>query len=115
VLGIVARLEERLAQGVDADERRIEQVKRAVASPLAALGDPLFWVTLRPLAGLVGVLGIFLTPLADPAGPDWRVLACPLLALLAYNSVALPFRFGGVSRGYASRSRETLRSFASAT
>ena len=102
VLGLVARLEERLAQGVDAEEDRIEQVKRAVASPLAAMGDPLFWVTLRPLAGLVGILGMLLTPLADPAGPDWRVLVCPLLSLLAYNSVALPFRFAGVPRGYAS-------------
>lgn len=102
VLGLVARLEERLAQGADADDGRIEQMKRAMASPLAAMGDPLFWVTLRPLAGLVGVLGMVLTPLADPAGPDWRVLVCPLLSLLTYNAVALPFRFAGVPRGYAS-------------
>ncbi len=101
VLGVVARLEERRAQGGGIDEGRIEQVKRALASPLAALGDPLFWVTLRPLAGLFGILGMTLFPLADPAGPDWRVLMCPLLSLLTYNAVALPFRCAGVPQGYA--------------
>jgi mannose/fructose/N-acetylgalactosamine-specific phosphotransferase system component IID len=101
VLGVVARLEERRARGEPVDEGEIEHAKRALASPLAALGDPLFWVTLRPLAGLVGILGMALLPLADPAGPDLRVLICPLLSLLTYNAVALPFRVAGVPRGYA--------------
>lgn len=101
VLGVVARLEERRAQGEPVDETQIEQAKHALASPLAALGDPLFWVTLRPLAGLVGILGMTLLPLADPSGPDPRVLVCPLLSLLTYNAVALPFRVAGVPRGYA--------------
>ena len=101
VLGVVARLEERRAQGAPIDDTQIEYAKRALASPLAALGDPLFWVTLRPLAGLVGILGMTLLPLADPAGPDLRVLVCPLLALLTYNAVALKYRIDGVPRGYA--------------
>jgi PTS system mannose-specific IID component len=101
VLGVVARLEERRAQGAPIDDTQIEYSKRALASPLAALGDPLFWVTLRPLAGLVGILGMTLLPLADPPGPDLRVLVCPLLALLTYNAVALKFRVAGVPRGYA--------------
>lgn len=101
VLGVVARLEERRAQGAPIDDQRIEHAKRALASPLAALGDPLFWVTLRPVAGLVGILGMTLLPLADPLGPDLRVLVCPLLALLTYNAVALKFRVAGVPRGYA--------------
>jgi len=101
VLGVVARLEERRARGVPVEDAQIEDVKRALASPLAALGDPLFWVTLRPFAGLVGILGMGLLPLADPWGPDLRVLVCPLLALLTYNAVALRFRIAGVPRGYA--------------
>ena len=101
VLGMVARLEERRAHGEPVDDAEIEQAKRALASPLAALGDPLFWVTLRPLAGLVGILGMALLPLADPSGPDLRVLICPLLSLLTYNAVALPFRVAGAPRGYA--------------
>jgi mannose PTS system EIID component len=100
VLGVVARLEERRAQGAPIDDAAIENAKRSLASPLAALGDPLFWVTLRPLAGLVGILGLALFPLADRVGPDLRVLVCPLLALLTYNAVALNHRIFGVRRGY---------------
>lgn len=101
VLGVVTRLEERRAEGAGIDEARIEEVKRALASPLAALGDPLFWVTLRPLAGLAGILGMAILPLGETIGPDLRVLVCPMLSLLTYNAVALNFRVAGVPRGYA--------------
>jgi PTS system mannose-specific IID component len=101
VLGVAARLEERRAQGAPIDDAQIETAKRSLASPLAALGDPLFWVTLRPLAGLAGILGMAFLPLAQGLGPDLRVLVCPLLALLTYNAVALRFRVAGVPRGYA--------------
>lgn len=100
VLGAAARLEERRAQGADVPPERVEALKHGLASPLAALGDPLFWVTLRPLAGLLGVLGLGLFPWVDPSEPDLRVLLCPLIALLTYNAVALPFRVSGVARGY---------------
>jgi PTS system mannose-specific IID component len=101
VLGVAARLEERRAQGAAVDDAQIETAKRSLASPLAALGDPLFWVTLRPLAGLAGIFGMAFLPLAQGLGPDLRVLVCPLLALLTYNAVALRFRVVGVARGYA--------------
>jgi PTS system mannose-specific IID component len=101
VLGAASRLEERRARGEDVPEERIEIVKRALASPLAALGDPLFWVTLRPLSGLLGVLAIGVLAPPDMGEPDWRVLLCPLVVLLAYNAVALPFRVSGVARGYS--------------
>ena len=100
VLGLTARLEERRARGAAIDDAQIEQAKRSLASPLAALGDPLFWVTLRPLAGLAGILGMALLPLADSVGPDLRVLVCPMFALLTYNAVALRFRVVAVPRGY---------------
>jgi|GEM_PF-1419029 len=101
VLGVTAKLEERRANGASIDDAEIEQAKRSLASPLAALGDPLFWVTLRPLAGLVGILGLALVPLADKVGPDLRILVCPLLSLLTYNAVALNHRVLGARRGYA--------------
>jgi len=100
VLGVTARLEERRAQGEPIDDERIESTKRSLASPLAAWGDPLFWVTLRPFAGLMGILGLALLPLATTLGPDLRVLVCPLLTLLTYNAVALPHRIVGARRGY---------------
>lgn len=100
VLGAVARLEERRAAGEPVPEETIHGTKRALASPLAALGDPLFWVTLRPLAGLVGVLAVLLLPPPEHGAPDVRVLLCPLFLLLTYNAFALPYRLAGVARGY---------------
>ncbi len=102
VLGAAARLEAKRAAGQPMDGARIDAIKRALASPLAAWGDPFFWVVLRPLAGLVGVLGIAAFGPADPTAPDLRVLLCPLLLLLTYNALALPARWSGVGAGYAS-------------
>jgi hypothetical protein len=105
VVGAVARLEERRAAGEPVADETIEGTKRALASPLAALGDPLFWVTLRPLAGLLGVIALLLLPPPGPGSPDFRVLLCPLLTLLTYNAVALPYRIAGVARGVAEGDR----------
>ncbi len=101
VLGAAARLEAKRAAGEPIDGARIDALKRALASPLAAIGDPFFWVVLRPLSGLAGVLGIALFGAADPSAPDLRVLLCPLLLLLTYNAVALPTRWRGVGAGFA--------------
>lgn len=105
VVGAAARLEERRAAGEPISDETIDATKRALASPLAAIGDPLFWVTLRPLAGLAGVLALLLIPPPNAAMPDLRVLLCPLVVLLTYNAVALPYRFTGVARGYADGDR----------
>ena len=112
VLGAAARLEERRANGAPATDDAIDSFKRALASPLAALGDPLFWVTLRPLAGLLGVIAVALLPRPPAGEPDLRVLLCPLVLVLTYNAVALPYRWIGVSRGYehADRPDVLLRS-----
>ncbi|HEU4723749.1 MAG TPA: PTS system mannose/fructose/sorbose family transporter subunit IID [Candidatus Eisenbacteria bacterium] len=102
VLGAAVRLEAKRAAGESIGGDRIDAIKRALASPLAAIGDPFFWVVLRPLAGLVAVLGIALFGAANPFEVDLRVLLCPLLLLLTYNAVALPTRFRGVRAGFAS-------------
>ncbi|HSQ59403.1 MAG TPA: PTS system mannose/fructose/sorbose family transporter subunit IID [Acidobacteriota bacterium] len=111
VLGAAAGLEEWRAAGAAIDPERIDALKRALASPLAAMGDPFFWVTLRPFAGLVGVLGIALFGPADPSLPDARVLLCPFLLLLTYNAVAIPIRWRSLRAGYrgADRPAEILR------
>jgi PTS system mannose-specific IID component len=105
VVGTAARLEERRAAGEPISDESIDATKRALASPLAALGDPLFWVTLRPLAGLIGILALLLIPPPGAGTPDLRVLLCPLAVLLTYNAVALPYRLTGVARGYADGDR----------
>jgi hypothetical protein len=100
VVGAAARLEERRAGGEPIADGTIDATKRALASPLAALGDPLLWVTLRPLAGLLGVIALLLLPPPVSGLPDVRVLLCPLITLLTYNAVALPYRIAGVPQGY---------------
>ena len=100
VVGTAARLEERRAAGEPISEGVIDATKRALASPLAALGDPLLWVTLRPLAGLLGVIALLLLPPPISGTPDVRVLLCPMILLLTYNAVALPYRIAGVAQGY---------------
>jgi PTS system mannose-specific IID component len=87
-LGAVAGLEERLAAG-EADAAAVTRAKHALGSALAALGDRLFWATLRPFAACVGIL---------PAlGGSWRGAA---VMWVIYNAVHLPLRFGGVSWSY---------------
>lgn len=101
-LGAVANLEERRALGdgvpaavpdaaaaVEDPDETLARVKTALGSALAALGDRLFWFTLRPFAAVIGVLFAL--------GGSWP----GALALwITYNSVHLALRYRGVSWGY---------------
>lgn len=102
-LGAVANLEERraLADGVPAPEPdptagavedagdMLTRVKTALGSALAALGDRLFWFTLRPFAAVIGVLFAL--------GGSW---SGALALWVTYNAVHLTLRYRGVSWGY---------------
>jgi mannose/fructose/N-acetylgalactosamine-specific phosphotransferase system component IID len=88
-LGAVARLEEERAAGEGPDAAGIARVKSALGSSLAAVGDRLFWFTLRPFAACVGALFAL--------GGPWR----GALALwVCYNAVHLTVRLRGVRWGY---------------
>jgi mannose/fructose/N-acetylgalactosamine-specific phosphotransferase system component IID len=88
-LGAVAALEERRAAGEGPDAESVARIKSVLGSSLAALGDRLFWFTLRPFAGLLGVLVAL--------GGSWR----GALALwVCYNLFHLGVRFLGVGWGY---------------
>ena len=89
VLGAVARLEERRAAGEGPDGEAIARVKSVLGSSAAAIGDPLFWFTLRPFAACLGVL-------LAPAGP----VQGALVLWLCYNIVHLGLRVLGVGWGY---------------
>lgn len=105
-LGAVANLEERRAMGVaepgaadtgvageaggaPADEDAIPRIKAMLGSALAALGDRLFWFTLRPF---VACLGVWLALEGSWVGA--------LALLLSYNAVHLTLRLRGVEVGY---------------
>jgi len=92
-LGAAARVEEDRSAGVGGDAASMARLKSALGSTLAALGDRLFWFSLRPFAAAVGVLLAMARPSqAWGAIALWLVYAIPHLAL----------RFGGVRWGYAS-------------
>jgi PTS system mannose-specific IID component len=90
-LGAAARLEQERAAGGGPDAAGMARVKAVLGSTLAALGDRLFWFSLRPLAAAVGVL----LALAFP-GTFWGALAL----WLVYAVPHLVLRFLGVGWGY---------------
>jgi len=89
-LGAVARLEEQAAAGGVVDPALIPRMKSLLGSSLAALGDRLFWFTLRPFAACLGIALVLL-------GHTWGAVAL----WLVYNVVHLTVRWLGVRWGYA--------------
>ena len=88
-LGAAAALEEQrsLTGAPDADGMR--RVKNVLASSLAALGDRMFWLTLRPLAACLGVI-LAASGSALGAAALW----------VCYNAMHQGLRFAGVAWGY---------------
>jgi mannose/fructose/N-acetylgalactosamine-specific phosphotransferase system component IID len=87
-LGAVARLEQQRVEGtVDGDT--VVRVKGALGPALAAIGDRLFWFTLRPFAACLGIL-FALSGSALGAVILWG----------SYNTVHLSLRLLGVGIGF---------------
>ncbi len=77
-------------RGVATDPSLIPRVKSILGSSLAALGDRLFWFSLRPFAACVGIILVLV---------DRRSGA--LAMWLLYNVGHLGVRWAGVHWGYA--------------
>lgn len=54
VMGVTLALEEERANGIPIDDAAIQGVKVGMMGPLAGVGDPVFWFTLRPILGALG-------------------------------------------------------------
>ena len=54
ILGITLALEEERANGAPVDDVAIQGVKVGMMGPLAGIGDPVFWFTVRPMLGALG-------------------------------------------------------------
>ena len=54
VAGVTLALEEDRANGAKIDDEAIQGVKVGMMGPLAGIGDPAFWFTLRPILGAMG-------------------------------------------------------------
>lgn len=51
IFGVTLALEEERANGGDVDDEAINGVKVGMMGPLAGVGDPVFWFTIRPILG----------------------------------------------------------------
>lgn len=89
ILGISAAMEEANANEEDFDESSINSVKAALMSPLAGIGDSLFWGTLRVIA--TG-LGVSLAMQGNILGP--------LLFLVVFNVPHYLIRYFCLKWGY---------------
>ena len=54
VMGVTLALEEERANGAEVDDAAIQGVKVGMMGPLAGIGDPVFWFTIRPILGALG-------------------------------------------------------------
>ena len=54
ILGVTLALEEERANGAAIDDAAIQGVKIGMMGPLAGIGDPVFWFTVRPILGALG-------------------------------------------------------------
>ena len=54
VLGVTLAMEEERANGTPIDDAAINGVKVGMMGPLAGVGDPVFWFTIRPILGALG-------------------------------------------------------------
>lgn len=89
ILGITAAMEEQKANGADIDGGAINGIKVGLMGPLAGVGDPIFWGTLRPLLAALGA-SIALT----------GSILGPLLFFVLFNVVRLGIRWYGIEYGY---------------
>lgn len=89
ILGVTAAMEEQKANGASIDDGVINGVKIGLMGPLAGVGDPVFWGTLRPV---VAALGASIALSGSILGP--------ILFFVLFNAVRLAIRWWGVSYGY---------------
>lgn len=54
IIGVTLALEEDRANGAQVDDVTIQGVKVVMMGPLAGIGDPVFWFTVRPILGALG-------------------------------------------------------------
>jgi PTS system mannose-specific IID component len=54
IIGVTLALEEERANGAPIDDTAIQGVKIGMMGPLAGIGDPVFWFTVRPILGALG-------------------------------------------------------------
>ncbi len=89
MLGVTMAMEEQRANGAPIDDGAINGIKVGLMGPLAGVGDPIFWGTVRPVFAALGA-GIAMS----------GSLLGPILFFVLFNLVRLLTRYYGVAYGY---------------
>ncbi|MBC9826211.1 PTS system mannose/fructose/sorbose family transporter subunit IID [Carnobacterium inhibens] len=96
ILGVTLALEEERANGAPVDDVAIQGVKVGMMGPLAGVGDPVFWFTVRPM---LGALGASLAMGGSILGP--------IIFFVAWNLIRWGFMWYTQEFGYKAGSKIT--------
>ena len=96
ILGVTLALEEERANGAPVDDVAIQGVKVGMMGPLAGVGDPVFWFTVRPM---LGALGASLAMGGNILGP--------IIFFLGWNIIRWAFMWYTQEFGYRAGSKIT--------
>lgn len=96
ILGVTLALEEERANGAPIDDAAIQGVKVGMMGPLAGIGDPVFWFTVRPILGAI----------AASLATGGSILA-PLFFFVVWNAIRIGFLWSTQEFGYTKGSEIT--------
>lgn len=96
IIGVTLALEEERANGAAIDDTAIQGVKIGMMGPLAGIGDPVFWFTVRPI---LGALGASLAATGNILGP--------ILFFVLWNLIRISFIWYTQEFGYRAGSAIT--------
>ena len=96
IIGVTLALEEEKANGAAIDDAAIQGVKIGMMGPLAGIGDPVFWFTVRPI---LGALGASLAASGNILGP--------IIFFIAWNAIRMAFLWYTQELGYKAGSEIT--------
>ena len=96
ILGVTLVLEEERANGAEVEDATIQGVKVGMMGPLAGIGDPVFWFTVRPILGA----------LAASLAMNGSILG-PIIFFFAWNIIRMAFMWYTQELGYKAGSRIT--------
>ncbi|MFZ2463497.1 MAG: PTS system mannose/fructose/sorbose family transporter subunit IID [Caldibacillus thermoamylovorans] len=96
IIGVTLALEEERANGAPVDDVAIQGVKVGMMGPLAGIGDPVFWFTVKPILGA----------LAASLAMTGNILG-PILYFVLWNVIRMLFMWYTQEFGYKAGSRIT--------
>ena len=96
IIGVTMALEEERANGAPIDDKAIQGVKVGMMGPLAGVGDPVFWFTVKPI---IGALAASMAMAGNLLGP--------ILYFVLWNAIRMAFLWYTQEFGYKAGSKIT--------